>query len=376
MSIKILCTGDFQLDKSFGTLGKSAPQFRTQLFETFKRVMSDAKNYDLVLVAGDIFDREGTPTAVIEEAADVFTACTTPTVILAGNHDSLKSGIPQVLQAALARRGAVHAVVPLNREPVPLPELGVTIYPSPLKSRGDLSNLYEWIPERNVEQGVRLALMHGALSNIPNGTIPEDVATMKDIDLVICGDQHGPAAGDESASLLFNLEASEQRRLIYSMAPEAQHINQGFVGAYTSVSMSESGVIESIERVEVGEIRFLNSTITIGIEDDPCEVLSQSLSQVSGRPPELTCLRLKLEGEINQEDVERLEIEFARLQSIWPKIEIENRTMIASEGDGDEVTEDDPVLAGLLAQASVLNPDEQVLKQAKELYLINKGRWV
>ena len=87
-------------------------------------------------------------------------------------------------------------------------------------------------------------------------------------------------------------------------------------------------------------------------------------------------LQRKYKGEINQEDVERLEIEFARLQSIWPKIEIENRTMIASEGDGDEVTEDDPVLAGLLAQASVLNPDEQVLKQAKELYLINKGRWV
>ena len=88
MTVNILCTGDTQLGKAFGTLGASAGDFRNQLFATFKRVMNDAKDYDLVLVAGDVFDREGTPTSLIEAAAGVFAACKTPTVVLAGNHDS------------------------------------------------------------------------------------------------------------------------------------------------------------------------------------------------------------------------------------------------------------------------------------------------
>ena len=162
MNVRILCTGDTQLDKSFGTLGDSATAFRKQLLSTFKRVMAEAKDYDLVLVAGDVFDREGTPTGVIEEVADVFAACKTPTVVLAGNHDSLKSGIPRVLHAALAQRNAAHVFVPLQREPLLFPELGVTVYPVPLANRGDLSNQYDWIPEREEEQGVRVALMHGA----------------------------------------------------------------------------------------------------------------------------------------------------------------------------------------------------------------------
>ena len=83
MTVNILCTGDTQIGKAFGTLGASAGDFRNQLFETFKRVMNDAKEYDLVLVAGDVFDREGTPTSLIEAAADVFAACKTPTVVLA-----------------------------------------------------------------------------------------------------------------------------------------------------------------------------------------------------------------------------------------------------------------------------------------------------
>lgn len=376
MTVNILCTGDTQIGKAFGTLGASAGDFRNQLFETFKRVMNDAKEYDLVLVAGDVFDREGTPTSLIEAAADVFAACKTPTVVLAGNHDSLKSGIPQVLKAALVRRKADHVFVPLQREPLPFPKLGLTVYPVPLLNKGDISNQYAWIPERSTEDGLRVALMHGGLDTLPDGTIPADVASKKDLDLVVCGDQHGPSQGGEDASVLFNRETSIKRRLVYSMAPEAQHINQGFVGAYTNVALAENGEIVALTRTEVGELRFLNSTVTFNAETDLNLELEQALSPVADRPPNLTSIRLTLVGELTSEGADLLDIEIAKLKSIWPLCEVFNQTTVVQNGDDNTVQMDDPVLRTLLAKAHDVGLDHHILKRAIEFYRINKGRWV
>lgn len=376
MNVRILCTGDTQLDKSFGTLGSSAPAFREQLLSTFKRVMAEAKNYDLVLVAGDVFDREGTPTGVIEEVADVFAACKTPTVVLAGNHDSLKSGIPQVLHAALAQRNATHVSVPLQREPLSFPQLGVTVYPVPLANRGDLSNQYDWIPEREEGQGIRVALMHGALDSIPDGTIPANVAAIKGLDLVVCGDQHGPSHGDEHASVLFNPEASIQRRLVYAMAPEAQHINQGFVGAYTEVVMTKAGEIETLNRIDVGELRFLNSTVALGEEAGVENALDEAMSAVKGRPQELTSIRLTLEGNITHDQNESLLVKLNELQSVWPQFEVRNRVIVIEEDDTEDQETDDPILRLLKTKAREQNLDAHMVNRITELYKVNKGRWV
>ena len=338
--------------------------------------MSDAKDYDLVLVAGDVFDREGTPTSLIEAAADVFSACKTPTVVLAGNHDSLKSGIPQVLKAALARRNAEHVLVPLQREPLPFPELGLTVYPVPLLNKGDISNQYAWIPERSTEDGLRVALMHGGLDTLPGGTIPADVASKKELDLVVCGDQHGPSQGDEDASVLFNGETSIQRRLVYSMAPEAQHINQGFVGAYTNVALAENGELEALSRVEVGELRFLNSTVEFDVDSDVNLELEQALNPVVDRPPNLTSIRLTLVGELTPGSADLLNTAIANLTLMWPLFEVFNETTVVQNGDDNTVQMDDPVLRTLLTKADEIGLDEHILNRAIELYRINKGRWI
>ena len=66
MSVKILATGDFQLHKTLGTLGKHAEAFRQQLMATFEQVILEStKDHDIVVIAGDLFDRMGTPIHVI-----------------------------------------------------------------------------------------------------------------------------------------------------------------------------------------------------------------------------------------------------------------------------------------------------------------------
>ena len=151
MTVNILCTGDTQLGKAFGTLGASAGDFRNQLFATFKRVMNDAKDYDLVLVAGDVFDREGTPTSLIEAAACVC-CLQDPHGGLGRESRLLKSGIPRCSKRHWHDE-MQSTSCPLQREPLPFPKLGLTVYPVPLLNKGDISNQYAWIPERSQKMG-------------------------------------------------------------------------------------------------------------------------------------------------------------------------------------------------------------------------------
>ena len=138
--IRVLATGDFQLGKAFSTLGASAKDFRAQLLETAKVVLAAGDDADLVLVAGDVFDREATPTRDIEHFAKVLARCKAHVVVIAGNHDSIASGIPGVLRNALDGLNADHVTVATERTPVRFDDLNVTVFPTSLMSRGDMSN--------------------------------------------------------------------------------------------------------------------------------------------------------------------------------------------------------------------------------------------
>ena len=83
------------------------------------------------------------------------------------------------------------------------------------------------------------------------------------------------------------------------MAPEAQNIDQNFIGSFLSIDIDKNGKIGSNERVEVGKIRFINETPEFdqGV-DDIQSVLDSVLEQTLDRPPELTSIRLRLKGEL------------------------------------------------------------------------------
>lgn len=332
MSIKILATGDFQLDKTFKTLGKHAEAFRQQLMATFKQVMLEStRDHDIVVIAGDLFDRMGTPIHIIQEVAETLAKCPITCVILPGNHDPVISGIPKALSEALKAKNASHVHVALKREPIHFEPLGMTLYPAPLFRKDDISNQYAWIPERKEGDGLRLALMHGALTSLPNGLIPEDLATQMDLDLVICGDQHGPSSGDPEASLLFNLATSEARRLYYAMAPEAQNINQNFTGSVLSLELSDSHEITATSRIDVGVLRFVNGTVNFAGENGIEEQLTSFFEPYNGHQPGLVSLRLELTGDITRDESVALQAQLEDLGQQWPLFELKNQVTVAQE---------------------------------------------
>ena len=377
MTLRILCTGDFQLDKTFGTLGEHAKKFRDQLMDTFTKVIQNyGPEYDLILIAGDLFDRKATPTPIIQKAAKILASCSTPCLIIPGNHDAVNSGIPAVLQEALSQSGANHVEVAVDREPVPYPDLGITLFPAPLFRKDDISDQWGWIPERNKDHGTRIALMHGALDSLPKGLIPGNLASKKDLDLVICGDQHGPSDGDDDPSELFNLETSRKRKLYYAMAPEAQHINQNFTGSFLSLEIDKSGIVGSCERIEVGEIRFVNETFEFDQEMEDIQLaLTSILEQTVERPPELTSIRLHLHGYLRSEAFTELHQALASLNEEWHIMKITNEV---SEFEPEESVTDDNPLIGKIKQA--VNVDTSMSPNMKrrviDLVKLNYGRWL
>jgi predicted phosphohydrolase len=332
MSVKILATGDFQLHKTFGTLGKHAEAFRQQLMATFEQVILEStKDHDIVVIAGDLFDRMGTPIHVIQEVAETLAKCPISCVVLPGNHDPVISGIPKALSEALKAKNATHVHVALKREPIHFEALGMTLYPAPLFRKDDISNQYAWIPAREEGDGLRVALMHGALTTLPNGLIPEDVANQMDLDLVICGDQHGPSSGDFEASPLFNLATSKDRRLYYAMAPEAQNISQNFTGSVLSLDLNDGHEITSASRTEIGALRFVNGSVNFAGENGIEEQLALFFEPYNGHQPGLLSLRLELTGEITRDESVALQAQLEDLGQQWPLLDLKNLVAVPQE---------------------------------------------
>ena len=365
------------MDKTFGTLGEHAKNFRDQLMDTFTKVIENyGPEYDLILIAGDLFDRKATPTPIIQKAAKILASCSTPCLIIPGNHDAVNSGIPAVLQEALSQLGANHVEVAVKREPVPYPALGITLFPAPLFRKDDISDQWGWIPERTKDHGTRIALMHGALDSLPGGLIPGNLASQKDLDLVICGDMHGPSDGDGDTSELFNLETSSKRKLYYAMAPEAQHINQNFTGSFLSLEIDKNGKVGSCERIEVGEIRFVNETFEFEQEmEDIQPALASVLEQTVERPPELTSIRLHLHGYLQSEAFTKLHQTLASLKQEWLIMKITDKV---SEFEPEESVTDDNPLIGKIKQAVDVDPgiSPNMKRHVIDLAKLNYGRWL
>ena len=193
--------------------------------------------------------------------------------------------------------------------------------------------------------------------------------------MVVLGDMHGPRHGDASMSALFDLETSLARRLVYAMAPEAQNINQGFIGAYTLLSLGPEVGDLTLERVEVGELRFARRDARFQVGEDVTEVLEGVLEDLSGRPPSLTSIRLDLSGTVNREGREALDAAINALKATWPLFELHEELEVDRGDAEDDVGEDvdDPVFAALQSSMVAAGATPDVMARAKELYRLNGG---
>ncbi|MFI3313222.1 MAG: DNA repair exonuclease [Eubacteriales bacterium] len=94
---KIIHCADFHLDSKFhGSGHKEAVECRQLQRETIKQIVDIANSdgYDLVLIAGDLFDNAKIYPETLEFLTKIFTSCNCPICIAPGNHDFYSTSSP------------------------------------------------------------------------------------------------------------------------------------------------------------------------------------------------------------------------------------------------------------------------------------------
>lgn len=93
--MKILHTGDVHLDSPFAHLSAAAAaERRSELRATFSDMMAYARTeaVDLLLIAGDLFDRQFVTRDTVALLQEEFAALPCPVIIAPGNHDPAEEG--------------------------------------------------------------------------------------------------------------------------------------------------------------------------------------------------------------------------------------------------------------------------------------------
>jgi hypothetical protein len=141
------------------------------------------------------------------------------------------------------------------------------------------------------------------------------------------------------------------------------------------LEVKKNGEVSSSERVEVGELRFVNETIEFDHEmEDIQTTLASAMESTVGRPPELTSIRLHIEGQLRTAAFTQLNDGLTALQRDWPILELSN---LATEFEPEEtLSEDNPLVAKI---EQCIHQDREVTPQMKlrilELLKLNAGRW-
>jgi DNA repair exonuclease SbcCD nuclease subunit len=284
--MRILHTADWQLGLRAAQAGERAAEVRAERLACVARIVDLAHELavDLVLVAGDVFDRHEVDEAVLHATIDQLERLAPiPVVMLPGNHDPLEVGGVWD-RRALSRAGAHVVIVREARELEVLP--GVAVYPCPLTQRISTQDPTAWIPPRaEDDRRLRLGLAHGALDSLPkrgNFPIAIDRAETCDLDYLALGDWHGSMVRGRTA---------------YPGTPEQASFGEKSPGYVLLVELEDAGPaarrrpLPRIEQHRVG--RFVWNAMEAEIRDRTDLVRLEAEVAELARPEDLL-LRLQV----------------------------------------------------------------------------------
>jgi exonuclease SbcD len=249
--MKILHTSDWHLGKLFHAVNLIDDQ-RYVLGQLVALV--EVERPDAVVVAGDVFDR-AVPSADAVELLDwvlteLVDRLATPTVLIAGNHDS-----PDRLQfgSALLRKNGLHVVGKLDRqlEPIPVGPAGF-ICPVPFVDPADARAYFK--DEGIVTQGAALAAITGRLrERLPVGAVSVLVAHAYVAGGSPSDSERPLSVGGADQVGLDCFAGFTYTALGHLHSPQNLSPRVRYSGSLLKYSRSEAGKTKSVSMVEIGE---------------------------------------------------------------------------------------------------------------------------
>lgn len=246
-SMKFLHTSDIHLGATFDVLGDKASEQREQLKTTFSKVvdLALARDVDLFLIAGDLFDSNNPSPSLIDFVSRIFTRLTDHGIkicLIPGNHDYALIDRKSLGKEFLDReKEGVFIFTDPDGSKVEFQELNTEVY-----ARANTINKSSKSPLVVVDSsfsGFQILMAHGGV--VGQAKKPEWPIQPRDIescgaDYVALGDWHSWREESQGKVIAY-----------YSGSPEMISISQSgagyvIVGEYTNGSLS-------LEPIRVGQ---------------------------------------------------------------------------------------------------------------------------
>jgi DNA repair exonuclease SbcCD nuclease subunit len=236
-----------------------------------------------VLVAGDVLDDNGLGRDNLQQTADALRSFgDLPVGLLPGNHDAATA------DSALQRLELPASVQVLARR-APVQFGNALIYPCPLLRRHEMDDPTRWLPMREPNEGIRIAVAHGGVIDFAVGADSE-TPNLIDAGRVVAKGFDYLALGDWHSTFRFNSHAW------YSGAHEATRFKETDPGAVLLVEIEAPGAEPRVERIPVASTRWLTLDLEL-VEDAQVAQLRRRLDGLEERS--LTLLNLNLRGTVS-----------------------------------------------------------------------------
>lgn len=287
--IKLLHTADWQIGKQYGQFdADDAALLADARFAVVERLaqLAVAQGADIVLVAGDVFDKQGIADKTIHRLFNSMAAFSGPWALIPGNHDA---GLAESVWTRAARLNAVppNAHVCVLPEPLLFQSLSLAVLPAPLTQRQTHTDLTEWFAAAQVPPGLfRVGLAHGSVQ----GILAEDIdssnpiaaarAEQAGLDYLALGDWHGCMRVDA--------------RTWYSGTPETDRFRANASGQALIVSLSEPGGLPNVTQHVTGQYRWREDVVDLQVPSDIDALLEQLAALTAA-----DVVALKLSGRID-----------------------------------------------------------------------------
>ncbi|NQV16466.1 DNA repair exonuclease [bacterium] len=326
MSIRILLTSDLHLGMRFANY---PPNIQETLIEARFMALenlvdqANAARCDLLVIAGDLFDRVSVAEAEILKAAQSLREFQGRlAIVLPGNHDYIRLGATD-LWTHFIEYSEGNILVIQEKEIISLfaYDLNVNLYPGPCYSKHSSDNAIGWIKEieKNPEVKHHIGIAHGSLEGFsPDFQRTYYPMTVKDLeecemDIWLLGHTH----------VQYPSIVGPMDRIFYPATPEPDGFDCRHEGKAWIIEIDEGKSVIPTS-LSTGAYRFLHDDITINNTAD-VETLRQKYSNPESKK---TLLKLKTRGRL-AEDV------FSLLSSVGDEID---DSLFYLQWDDDEVT--------------------------------------
>jgi DNA repair exonuclease SbcCD nuclease subunit len=330
MSLKILHTSDIHLGMKFAGYPDVQADLAEARFGTLTSLveLANVRQCDLLVVAGDLFDRISMAKKDIVRAAQILTEFQGKlTVVLPGNHDFVSAG-DDTLWAYFRSKGP--DVLVLDEAKTYLLkhyDLDVCLYAAPCTAKHSDKNAVGWVSGTARDQSVKfhIGIAHGSLAGVSpdfdkryHPMTSEELLTFG-LDLWLLGHTH----------IQYPASPGPQDRIFYAATPEPDGFDCSHEGKAWVLEIDQEQV--RAESVTTGTYRVMHDDTTVSSGADIENLRSKfTLSSYAW-----TLMKLSLSGRLPRDVCESIPQLEKDLRSCFKYLEF------SDSGVAEEITQDD-----------------------------------